>query len=497
MGDVGPNDGIQISCAAAPRVSIIIPAFSTFELLTACLRSLAAHAPPEVASETIIVLNEATDDAVERLAEMVTGTKIIPSPVNLGLTGAGNRGRHEALGELIVLLHDDAEVRPGWLEALLEAAEAYPEAGAIGSKVLWPDGQLQDAGCILWRDASTSACWVGAAPSPDSFDKIRAVDYCGTSSLLIRASVWDAIGGLDERLYPTYYVDVNIAMEVRRMGGVVLYQPKSRIVHHRGASGTPRYRAFLGHRNRQTFTRKWGHQLEEHEPRTDDTAEAVSRAMRRADERRLRVSPSWPSSSQAFAGQDRILPEPEHYLKKAYEVQTEYVSYLNSLLDQPPGPIPTYTFGQRVTFDRSGPGHQYTAAGSLHAAETWGSWIAVSPCEILLPIKKDDTGSQYQVEASLVLEIETTHFICSARNESPMRIAVDDVDVLNLIITTDGVHTHCIPLPSARLKQSNYLNICIKTDNAMSPAESQINSDLRKLSVGLVSLMVRKAAARL
>lgn len=492
MGDIAPNEVIRISCAAAPRVSIIIPAFSTFELLAACLRSLAAHVPPELESETIVVPNEATDHALERLAEVVTGAKIVPSPVNSGLTGAGNRGRREASGELIVLLHDDAEIQAGWLEALLEAAEAYPEAGAIGGKVLWPDGRLQDAGCILWRDASTSPCWTGTAPSPESFDEIRAVDYCGTSSLVIRASLWDAIGGLDERFYPAYYVDVDIGMEVRRMGGVVLYQPNSRIVHHRGASGAPRYREFLIHRNRQTFTKKWAQQLEEHESRTDDIAEAIPRAMRRADERRSRASPTWPSSFEIFASQNRILLDAEDYLKQAYHVQTEYVSYLTSLLEQPPGPISTYTLGQRLTFDRGGLGHQYTMAGSLHDAETWGSWIAVSPCEIVLPIKQDDTGSRYPT--SLVLEIETHHFICSARNESPMRIVVDDNDVLNLIVTTDAVHKHCIPLSSTLPKQSYYLHIGIVTENAISPAESQVSSDQRKLSVGLVSLMVRKAA---
>src|SRR5262249_11859966 len=157
---------------------------------------------------------------------------------NLGLAGAGNRGRALAKGELLVLLHDDAEVEPGWLEALVEAADRHPEAGAIGGKVLFPDGRLQSAGMILWRDATTSPPWTkGTTPDPAAFDRPRAVDYCGTCSLLVRAAVWDAAGGLDERLFPVYFVDVDLAMAIRRMGRVVLYEPRSVIRHHQGASG--------------------------------------------------------------------------------------------------------------------------------------------------------------------------------------------------------------------------------------------------------------------
>ena len=79
---------------------------------------------------------------------------------------------------------------------------------------------------ILWRDATTSPPWIGDAPDPDSFNQPRAVDYCGSSSLLVRAVAWDAVGGLDERIYPAYYVDVDLSMALRSRGWSVLYQPR-------------------------------------------------------------------------------------------------------------------------------------------------------------------------------------------------------------------------------------------------------------------------------
>ena len=125
-------------------------------------------------------------------------------------------------------LHDDAEIEPGWLEALVETADAHPEAGAIGGKAILPDGRLQHAGFILWRDSSSSPPWVGRAPAPTAFDRVRPVDFCGSSSLLVRATAWDTVGGLDERFYPAYYVDTDLCMALRQHRFIVLYQPASR-----------------------------------------------------------------------------------------------------------------------------------------------------------------------------------------------------------------------------------------------------------------------------
>jgi GT2 family glycosyltransferase len=275
---------IELPRSAAPRVSVIIPASCNLDLLRACLHSLVAYRGPRaIPFETIVVLNEVDAPMEADLRQSVTGADIISSPVNLGLAGAGNRARDLARGEFLLLLHDDAEIEPGWMEALVETADARPEAGAIGGKVLFPDGRLQNAGMILWRDAHSSPPWVGEAPPPTAFDRLRAVDYCGTSSLLVRASAWDAVGGLDERFYPVYYVDVDLAMALRKVGSVVLYQPESRIRHHHGASASLRYRLFLSTRNRLLFLEKWGTALDEHEPPEAGSTAAIERAMARAD----------------------------------------------------------------------------------------------------------------------------------------------------------------------------------------------------------------------
>jgi O-antigen biosynthesis protein len=276
---------IDLPLSATPRVSVIIPSSTRHDLLHVCLKSLARFGPTTIPYETIVVLNQATTEAETQLRGAATGIQVVSSPVNLGLAGAGNRGRALARGELLILLHDDAEIKPGWMEALVETADMHPEAGAIGGKVLYPDGRLQHAGLILWQNGYASVPWAGERPPPTDFDRLRAVDFCGSSSLLVRAALWDLIGGLDEQFYPVYNVDVDLSMALRKLRFVVLYQPASRIRHHHAASTNPGYfRNFLIHRNRLLLLKKWGAAMENHEPWEAGTSPAaVARAMARAE----------------------------------------------------------------------------------------------------------------------------------------------------------------------------------------------------------------------
>jgi hypothetical protein len=91
------------------------------------------------------------------------------------------------------------------------------------------------------------------------------------------------VGGLDERYYPVYFVDADLAMAMRKVGFAVLYQPNSRIRHHLGASTNPDFKAFLQQRNRRLFVEKWGAALENHEPYERDSSAAIEHALARAE----------------------------------------------------------------------------------------------------------------------------------------------------------------------------------------------------------------------
>lgn len=234
-----------------PPASIIIVATRDSPRLRQCLERLAGH-ESAAPFETIVVLTGTEEPDLTRL-----GLTLITSPVNLGLAEALNLGSEVAQGEFLVSLHDDAEPHPGWLDALVAAAHAEPDAGAIGSLVLNPDGSVQAAGWVLEPDGSTRPPWNGDPPLPAAFEGRRAVDYSPSCSLLIRRSAWDEAGGADERFFPMYYVDVDLCLALRARGQRVLCEPASVVVHERGASIARERAVMISERNRDRLRNKW------------------------------------------------------------------------------------------------------------------------------------------------------------------------------------------------------------------------------------------------
>jgi GT2 family glycosyltransferase len=494
---------IEIAASTSPRVSVIIPATASLDLLLATLRSISCNAPRHIPFETIIVLNEPLASDEQHIAAQLSGVHIISATANLGLAGAANRGRARASGELLVLLHDDAEIEPGWLEALVECADTHPEAGAIGGKVLHFDGRLQNAGSILWRDASTSPPWVGEAPSPNAFDQTRAVDYCGTSSLLVRSQLWDAIGGLDDRFYPAYYVDVDLAMSIRELGFVVLYQPVSRIRHHSGASGHLRWRTFIAERNRQLFVSKWTSVLEAHEPIGSDVAAATQRAIARAARHGEMVRgrlQSGPVSLRrpvlpAAAPPDAHYRERERFLREAFVMQL--IARIDELETQNAEARATaaaaqeladvraasvYLPGTRLEFAEGGSAYHYRFAGG-HSPESWGVWLGAEPFTIALPIHRRETDP-----VECLLRLELMPFLADGRSVAPVTVWIDGVVFLRFDETEPGPHVYelrvDVPISSATV----HVVITVKGGDARSPTAIGLSDDGRLLSVGIIAM---------
>jgi GT2 family glycosyltransferase len=232
-------------------------------LLERCLERLAAVGSRTVAFETIVFLDGAGDDEAEQLRQRVRGAHVEASTVELGLAGALNRARARARGAYLVSLHDDAEIEPGWLDALVAAADDDPQAGAVGSLILRMDRRVQAAGRELLPSGFTRPAW---GRSVRDLDRVHVVDQCGSASLLVRATTWDELGGADERYYPVYYVDVDLCVAILARGQRVLLAPRSVIRHHQGASTYRAFARFVHGRNRELFRAKWGEIVATHVP---------------------------------------------------------------------------------------------------------------------------------------------------------------------------------------------------------------------------------------
>ncbi len=245
-----------------PQASIIIPVYNHFEHTWNCLKSLSVL-ETQVPFEVIVVDDASSDQTPEKI-NLITGVRYHRQSENGGFIASCNTGAALATGEFLVFLNNDTIVQPGWLDALLDTFEQRPDCGLAGSRLLYPDGRLQEAGGIVFSDASG---WnYGRLDQPDQppFNHLRAVDYCSGASIAIRRDFFEQLGGFDSRYKPAYYEDTDLAFAVRRAGRQVYYQPESRVVHFEGvtsgtdiSSGTKRYQAI----NRKKFAEKWADAL--------------------------------------------------------------------------------------------------------------------------------------------------------------------------------------------------------------------------------------------
>ncbi len=170
-----------------------------------------------------------------------------------------------ASGKYILLLNNDTQVQPNWLDYLLDTIKSDETIGLVGSKLVYPDGKLQEAGGIIWKDGTGWNFGKEDDPEKPEYNYVKETDYISGACILIRKDTWDKIGGFDERFTPAYYEDTDLAFNIRKYGYKVMYQPKSIVVHFEGIShGKDLNASFKRFQeiNRPKFVEKWRNLLE-------------------------------------------------------------------------------------------------------------------------------------------------------------------------------------------------------------------------------------------
>lgn len=263
---------------ARPTVSVVIPIYGKLEYTLRCLRSIATH-PPRVPFEVIVVDDCSPDDSAEVLAR-VPGIRLERNEKNLGFIRSCNRGASLARGSHVCFLNNDTEVHAAWLDELLATFDLFPGTGLVGSKLIYPDGKLQEAGGIIWRNGNAWNFGRGQDPDLPVYNYAREVDYCSGASILLPKALFDELGGFDEHYLPAYCEDSDLALKVRAKGLRVIYQPMSVVVHHEGissgtdtASGTKAYQVA----NSRKLFERWKDHLAAHQPDAENVDDAKDR----------------------------------------------------------------------------------------------------------------------------------------------------------------------------------------------------------------------------
>lgn len=229
-------------------ISIVIVSYNGREHLRRCLASLAAH-PPAAESEVIVVDNDSRDGSAPMVVLDFPEVRLLRLPRNLGFAAGANRGIREASGEAVVLLNPDSEIEADPFAAMLAYLREHEDAGIVAPRLLNPDGSLQlscrsfpsFSAALFNRYSLLTRLFPGNRYSKQyllsdwQHDSTREVDWVSGACLMVRRSLFDEIGLLDEG-YFMYIEDVDLCQRAHRAGYQVVYLPQTSVIHHIGRS---------------------------------------------------------------------------------------------------------------------------------------------------------------------------------------------------------------------------------------------------------------------
>lgn len=242
-----------------PEVSIIIPVYNQIRYTLNCLYTIDQF-DRDIQKEIIIINDKSTDHTLEYLKK-INGITVIDNPENLGFLRNVNKGIHAAKGEYVYLLNNDVEVQENYLSSLLNVFSNKDNVGAVGSKMIFADNTLQEAGCLIFENTEIVNLGRCEAIDTPKYNFLRKVDYCSGCSLLFKRV--DGSGNLnllDEAFLPAYYEETDLCQRFKYEQGLdIYYQPGSEIIHFENISytGKDNGKELLLQKNREIFMSRW------------------------------------------------------------------------------------------------------------------------------------------------------------------------------------------------------------------------------------------------
>lgn len=247
-------------------VSLIIPTRDRVDLLKRCIDTIRQFTSwPGL--EIIVIDNGSTEPAsFDYFSKIVDeGVKVMPMPGPFNYADLNNRAISAATGDIVGLINNDIEaLHEGWLDELVSHL-LRPGVGAVGAKLLWPNGMVQHGGVLLgvgnvaghYGNLLTDADWGDHGRN----QLLYRVSGCTAACLFIRRQDYLALGGMNPGAFPVAFNDVDLCLKVRDSGKAIVWTPYAKLLHaesaSRGHEDTPQKKA-RALRELTQLRRTWG-----------------------------------------------------------------------------------------------------------------------------------------------------------------------------------------------------------------------------------------------
>ncbi|MCC6071288.1 glycosyltransferase [Massilia sp. GCM10020059] len=250
-------------------VSLVIPTRDRVELLERCISTIARHTDwPNL--EIIVIDNGSSEAKTKTYFRKIakSGVRVLPMPGPFNYADLNNRAVDAASGEIIGLINNDIEaLHDGWLDELVGQL-MRPGVGAVGAKLLWPNGMVQHGGVLLgvgnvaghFGNRLADADWGDHGRN----QLVQRVSGVTAACLLLRKKDFIAVGGMDPVAFPVAFNDVDLCLKLRAAGKAIVWTPHATLLHaesaSRGHEDTPQKRA-RAQRELDQLRQRWGEVL--------------------------------------------------------------------------------------------------------------------------------------------------------------------------------------------------------------------------------------------
>jgi glycosyltransferase involved in cell wall biosynthesis len=214
--------------------------------------------------EIILVDNGSDSHDLVELKNKFRDTRVSILSVDLSrfIGEANNIGAESATGEILVFLNNHVMVSENWLEPLIHELKKDPNVGAVGPKILYPDGSIRQAGAFLDKNGRSVQRGEGQTSGAGLLNERREVQYVSADCFAIRKKDFLKVGGFNFVYEPAHYEDTDLCFSLRAAGLSVLYQPESTVIHMgdqaTSASGNTSLIEGVVEMSRIKFLNRWG-----------------------------------------------------------------------------------------------------------------------------------------------------------------------------------------------------------------------------------------------